>query len=100
MHTADEDSNGIPETRILLEASSVSPVESYENKTEVQRVVYTAEDKGEILAFLENENVSCVEDPTVRGILYEELYAYRSGDRTMEDTIRVLQGRVGTYLAE
>jgi len=100
MHTGDEDNNGIPETKILLEASSALPMESYESKTDVQRAVYDAEDKGVILAFLENENVSCVEDPTVRGILFEELYTYRSGDRTMEDMIRVLQSRVSTYLAE
>ena len=30
----------------------------------------------------------------------EEISAWRSGDRTMEDTVRVLQSRVGTYLAE
>lgn len=30
----------------------------------------------------------------------EEISAWRSGDRIMEDTIHVLQSRVGTYLAE
>ena len=30
----------------------------------------------------------------------EEISAWRSGDRTMEDTVRVLQSRAGTYLAE
>ena len=48
-------------------------MESYENKTDVQRVVYTEEDKAEFFAFLENENVSCVEEPTVSGILFDYL---------------------------
>jgi len=39
-------------------------------------------------------------DPAIENMIYEEIQAYLSGDRTAEETARVLQSRVGTYLAE
>ena len=39
-------------------------------------------------------------DQTVTGIINEEAEAYFSGDKTLEETQKIIQDRVGTYLAE
>lgn len=66
----------------------------------IRNIRLTEADKAQIRALLENENCGRMGDPTVDDILWEEISAFLSGDRTMEDTIRVLQSRVSTYLAE
>ena len=66
----------------------------------MREVTYTAEMKETVRAFVESTAVSRIPDPTMDAILLEEISAYLSGDRTMEDTVRVLQSRVSTYLAE
>ena len=39
-------------------------------------------------------------DRTVTGIINEEAEAYFSGDKTLEEVQKIIQDRVGTYLAE
>ena len=39
-------------------------------------------------------------DRTVTGIINEEAEAYFSGDKTLEGAQKIIQDRVGTYLAE
>ncbi len=65
-----------------------------------KEVVYTEADKAAFKALTEDETVIRMADPAIDAILQEEIGAFLSGDRTMDDTIRVLQSRVGTYLAE
>jgi len=63
-------------------------------------VEYTPTDKEMLRALLDNPGAGQINDPVLQEIIMEEISAWRSGDRTMEDTVRVLQSRVGTYLAE
>lgn len=60
----------------------------------------TEQSRNRIRALLDDDRAGRYADPTLEGILLEEISAYLSGDRTMEDTVRVLQSRVSTYLAE
>jgi len=63
-------------------------------------VEYTPSDKAMLRALLDSPGAGQINDPVLQEIIMEEISAWRSGDRTMEDTIRVLQSRAGTYLAE
>lgn len=67
---------------------------------EIRLIEYTDEDKVLLRSILEGENTGTVPDPTVEAILQEELSVYLSGDRSAADTARILQNRIGTYLAE
>jgi len=48
----------------------------------------------------ESESIGQLLDPVLRSIIKEEISAFLSGDRSAEDTIRILQSRVSTYLEE
>lgn len=52
------------------------------------------------LAMLEHVRVDTLENQTVRNIIREEASAYFAGDKGLEETCRVIQSRVGLYLAE
>ena len=60
----------------------------------------TEADKNSIRRMAEDPSVGSLLDPTLKAIVSEEISAYLSGDRTAGDTVRVLQSRVSTYLAE
>jgi len=68
--------------------------------TDVKEVAYTDADTALLRELLENQSGGHITDPTLGSIITEEISACLSGDRTIDDTIRVLQSRVGTYLAE
>ena len=68
--------------------------------TDVKEVAYTDADTALLSELLENQSGGHITDPTLGSIIAEEISAYLSGDRTIDDTVRVLQSRVGTYLAE
>ncbi len=61
---------------------------------------YTAADKKLLQKIINSTDCGHMTDPTINEILQEEIYAYRSGDRTLQDTIRILTSRISTYLAE
>ena len=67
---------------------------------EYREIRVTEQSRNRIRALLDAGNAGRYADPTLEDILQEEIAAYLSGDRTLEDTVRVLQSRVGTYLAE
>ena len=69
-------------------------------KREYLEISVTENDRQQIRTLLEDNRAGKYADPTITKILQEEISAYLSGDRTVEDTVRVLQSRVGTYLAE
>ena len=61
---------------------------------------YTEEDKASIRAFTEDPSHGNIADGIIEEILREEFAPYLAGDRSADDTIRILQSRVSTYLAE
>ncbi|MBQ8402640.1 MAG: hypothetical protein IJX14_12010, partial [Clostridia bacterium] len=67
---------------------------------ELREIAVTENARQQSRTLLEDDRAGKYADPTITEILQEEISAYLSGDRTMEDTVRVLQSRVGTYLAE
>ena len=61
---------------------------------------YTEEDKTAIRAFTEDPSHGNIADGIIEEILREEFAPYLAGDRSADDTVRILQSRVSTYLAE
>jgi len=74
--------------------------DSYYAENHWRGVEYTEEDKTRLHSLAEDPAIGQLMDPTLGAIIAEEVSAYLSGDRTIDDTVRVLQSRVSTYLAE
>lgn len=82
---------------------SLIVVERYKNKPEneyYKSVQLTAEDQQTILTLVEDPAVGKKSDPTIYAILKEEISTYCAGDRSIEDTVKILTSRIGTYLSE
>ncbi|MBR5444671.1 MAG: hypothetical protein IKV57_01015 [Clostridia bacterium] len=94
------DANGNRMENAFLDIQGVSAKEPEKINPDHRVVQFTAEDKAILRAIAENEAVSAVPDPTIETILAEELSVYLSGDRSAEDTARILQSRISMYLAE
>lgn len=78
-------------------------VERYRNEpndTYYKSVQLTAEDQKSILSLVEDPAVGKKSDPTIYEILKEKISPYCEGDRSIEDTIKILTSRIGTYLSE
>jgi len=104
----EEEENGRLYTSAFVDAAEKSTRpdrelwEPYAESGSMQYTIveYTPTDKEMLRALLDNPGAGQINDPVLQEIIMEEISAWRSGDRTMEDTVRVLQSRVGTYLAE
>jgi len=49
---------------------------------------------------LSNLSVYYIQDRDIQDILSEELQAYYAGDRTLDDTIKLINDRVTVYINE
>ena len=65
-----------------------------------QEIRITDEMRTRIRQMLDDAATARYADPAVEEMIFEELQAYLAGDRSAEETAKVLQSRVGTYLAE
>ncbi len=90
----------VPDTMPISTAKKGTEPDEYFEQYHWRSVAYTAEDIGKIRSMAESETIGQLLDPVLHGIIREEVSAYLSGDRSAEDTIRILQSRVSTYLAE
>ncbi len=66
----------------------------------LQAIPVTEEDRNRIRSLLDAPDSARFGDLTLEIMIREELEPYLAGDRTAEDTGKILQSRVGTYLAE
>ena len=66
----------------------------------LQAIPVTEEDRNRIRSLLDAPGSARFGDLTLEIMIREELEPYLAGDRTAEDTGKILQSRVGTYLAE
>ncbi|MBE6657053.1 MAG: hypothetical protein E7604_01270 [Ruminococcaceae bacterium] len=74
----------------------------YSNSGKVKEIVLTAEDKDAFLALLNADGAvsSAAGNTVINAILEEELSAYHSGAKTLEDVAALIQSRVWIYLNE
>lgn len=74
----------------------------YSNSGKVKEIVLTAEDKDAFLALLNADGAvsSAAGNTVINAILEEELSAYYSGAKTLEDVAALIQSRVWIYLNE
>ncbi|MBR4962102.1 MAG: hypothetical protein IKY52_14490 [Clostridia bacterium] len=106
----EEEENGRMYTSAFVDTAvseSEPDMEEWELYSEEQNsslqhtiVEYTQADKEALRSLLEDPRAGQINDPVLQAIIMEEISAWYSGDRTMEETINVLQSRVGIYLAE
>lgn len=73
-------------------------LERFESR--LQEIHITDEMRTRIRQLLDAPNTARYADPAIEEMIYEEIQVYLSGDRTAEETAKVLQSRIGTYLAE
>ena len=58
------------------------------------------EDENNFWSLIESVEKSTVVDDTIYNIILEEINGFFSGDKNKEDVIKIIQSRVGLYLAE
>ena len=58
------------------------------------------EQRDKQLAMLEHVQIDSLENQVIRNLICEEAAGYFAGVKNLEDTCRVIQSRVGVYLAE
>jgi hypothetical protein len=54
----------------------------------------------QILALIEQTTLLTMRDTTVLTLIEEELLPFFAGDRSIQETARIIQSRVQTYLSE
>lgn len=60
----------------------------------------TEEDAGQILDLIENASTLSTWDEELRNIVYEEAVMYFEGDRTAQETAKIIQNRAKVYVGE
>lgn len=60
----------------------------------------TEEDAGQVLDLIENASTLSTWDEELRNIVYEEAVMYFEGDRTAEETAKIIQNRAKVYVGE
>ena len=90
----------VPDIMPISTAKKSTEPDEYYEQYHWRSVTYTEADIGKIRSMAESEAIGQLLDPVLHGIIREEVSAYLSGDRSAEDTVRILQSRVSTYLAE
>ena len=90
----------VPDTMPISTAKKGTEPDEYYEQYPWRSVTYTTEDIAKIRSMTESESIGQLLDPVLRSIIKEEISAFLSGDRSAEDTIRILQSRVSTYLEE
>ena len=73
-------------------------LESYEKH--YREIHITDEMRTRIRQMLDDSATARFADPAIEEMIHEEIQVFLAGDRSAEETAKVLQSRVGTYLAE
>ncbi|MBQ3177955.1 MAG: extracellular solute-binding protein [Clostridia bacterium] len=73
-------------------------LESYEKH--YREIHITDEVRTRIRQMLDDPATARFADPAIEEMIHEEIQVFLTGDRNAEETAKVLQSRVGTYLAE
>lgn len=76
-----------------------SEVNREERDDGIYRDVYP-EDLEKIEKLIEGATVKMLIDDTVQEMIHEEISMYFAGDKSLDETVKVIQSRVGTYVAE
>ncbi|MBQ8509280.1 MAG: extracellular solute-binding protein [Clostridia bacterium] len=61
---------------------------------------YTDEDCEKFLALMDGAGTSTFMDSTLMEIVMEEVQMYFAGDKTLDETVKIIQGRAGIYVSE
>jgi len=93
-------SDGAMRTRFHITCTGNTMLDEIHSTLYDGMFLYTEEDKAAIRAFTEDPSHGNIADGIIEEILREEFAPYLAGDRSADDTVRILQSRVSTYLAE
>ena len=88
-----------------LHQSAVSEIETakqYGKTDRISEINLTQQDKNHFIEILNSDGMisSFAHDTVISSILEEELSAYRSGGKSLEEAAKLIQSRVGIYLNE
>ncbi|MBQ8509281.1 MAG: hypothetical protein IJ493_05165 [Clostridia bacterium] len=61
---------------------------------------FTEEDCEALLSLLEDASPSEMDGTTLMNLILEEVRVYLAGDKPLEETVKIIQDRAGTYIAE